>query len=351
MEVKNESFGKLKNGKEVNLFTIRNEDGSLAKFANFGATVVDLQVPNNKDINEHVVLGFDDLHKYEEIRAFYGATVGRFGNRIAGGKFTLDDVNYNLAKNEGDNHLHGGINGFDRVVWNYEILESDVPSVKFSYLSRDGDEGYPGNLNVAVTYSFTVNHELILNYCISTDKPTVKNVTNHSYINLSGNVKESITNHTIIINGNKFLPIDEKLIPIGEIISVEETPMNFLNHRRIGEKIDYEDKQLKHGLGYDHCWVLNKDKDELSFAAEVYDPQSGRVMKVFTTEPAIQFYSGNFMDGSHSGREGIPYDYRYALCLETQHYPDSPNHKNFPSTRISPESTYNSKTIYKFLVR
>ena len=256
-----------------------------------------------------------------------------------------------MARNEGENHLHGGIKGFDRVVWKYEVLESDIPSIRFSYLSKDGEEGYPGNLNVSVTYSFTKIHELIINYEMTTDKPSVRNITNHSYFNLSGNVKESVLIHTIKINGDKFLPVNKNLIPTGEVRPVENTSMDFLNHKIIGRRINNEDEQLNYGRGYDHCWILNKDGNELNFAAEVYEPNSGRVMKVFTTEPAIQFYSGNFMNGSHSGREGTPYKYRFALCLETQHYPDSPNHSNFPLTRISPGDTYKSETIFKFSIK
>ena len=348
MEVENKIFGKLKDGNEVKLFTIKNEDGSQAQFTNYGAAVVDIQVPDKRGDNEHILLGFDHLNQYEEIRAFYGATVGRFGNRIAKGRFSLDGKTYNLARNEGDNHLHGGIKGYDRIVWKYEILEREIPSIRFSYLSRDAEEGYPGNLSVSVTYSFSQNHELTISYEMTTDQLTVKNITNHAYFNLSGNVKQSILNHIIQINGNKFLPIDKDLIPIGEERLVKNTPMNFLVNEIIGKRIDYEDEQLKYGHGYDHCWILNKDKNELGFAAKVYDPESGRVMKIFTTEPAIQFYTGNFMNGSHLGREGIPYEHRFALCLESQHYPDSPNHSSFPSTRIAPGDIYKSKTIFKF---
>ena len=351
MKVEKESFGKLKDGKEAFLFTIKHEDRSLAKFTNFGAAVVSVQVPDKKGNIENVVLGFDNLRQYEDIRGFYGATVGRWGNRIGDGKFSLDGVGYELFTNDGKNHLHGGKMGFDRVVWDYEILESEIPSIKFSYLSADSEEGYPGNFKVSVTYSFSKDHKLSIDYKMETDKPTVKNVTNHSYFNLSGNLKENILEHTIKIMADKFLPVDNTLIPTGELRNVEGTPMDFTEHHPIGERINEDDEQLKFGLGYDHCFVFNDNNDSLKKITEVYEPNSGRLMVVYTTEPAIQFYSGNFMDASHSGQEGVPYAYRYAMCLETQHYPDSPNKPEFPSTRLESGEVYKSKTIYDFTVR
>ena len=351
MKVEKESFGVLSDGSEVFLFTINNKDGSLLQLTNFGAAVVALKVPDKKGKIENVVLGFDSINKYESIRGFYGATVGRYGNRIDAGKFSLNGKEYLLATNEGPNHLHGGIKGFDRVVWDYEIINSPSPSVKFSYLSPDGEEGYPGNFNVAVLYSFNDEHELIIEYEMTTDKPTVKNVTNHSYFNLSGDVDENILNHTLVLHADRFLPVDENLIPTGELRSVEGTPMDFTIGNEIGNRIENDDEQLLRGGGYDHCWVLSDSSDGLKLAAEVFEPNSGRLMKVYTTEPAIQFYSGNFMDGSHSGREGQPYAYRYAMCLETQHYPDSPNHPEFPSTVLDSGKVYSSKTIYSFSVK
>jgi len=350
MKIEDEVFGTLKSGKEIRLFKIENQDGSKAEFTNFGATVVCVQVSDKDGNNENVVLGFDDINKYEDIRAFYGATVGRCGNRIANGKFSLNGEDYLLNTNEGSNHLHGGIKGFDRVVWDYKILD-DESAIKFSYLSKDGEEGYPGNFRVSVTYSFNEKHELKIQYEMTSDKATVKNVTNHSYFNLSGNVKRSILEQQITITADRFLPINKNLIPTGDIRPVENTPMDFRELTDIGKRINEDNEQLKFGLGYDHCWVLNESKQSMNFAAEVYDPKSGRLMEILTTEPAIQFYSGNFMDGSHAGREGVSYKYRYAMCLETQHYPDSPNHADFPSTVLDSGQVYNSQTIYKFSIK
>jgi aldose 1-epimerase len=346
-----ECFGKLKDGTEVHSFTINNDDGSSAQFTNYGATVVSIKVPDRNGVNEHVVLGFDNVEKYEVNRAFYGSTVGRYGNRINEGKFTLDGKEYVLNTNEGPNHLHGGLKGFDRIVWDYEILDDNIPAIRFSHLSEAGEENYPGNLNVTVTYYFSKNHELIIEYEMITDAPTIKNVTNHSYFNLSGNVDKSILDHTLMLNADQYLSIDKNLIPTGRLLFVKNTPMDFLKSVEIGERISDNYQQLELGGGYDHCWVLRNKIDKPMFAGEVYEPDSGRMMKVITTEPAIQFYSGNFMDGSHSGRERIPYKYRHAMVLETQHYPDSPNHPDFPTTRLDPGEVYKSKTIYEFSVK
>lgn len=351
MNIQKESFGTLSDGTEVFTFTISNDDGSKVVLTNYGAALVNLFVPDKIGNLENVVLGFDNIQQYEIIRGFYGATVGRFGNRIASGKFTLDDKEYILNTNDGPNHLHGGDIGFDRVLWNYEILNGNSPAIKFSYLSKDGEEGYPGNFNVSVTYSFSSDHKLKIDHSMYTDKPTVKNVTNHSYFNLSGNLKSSILDHSLKINADKFLPVDSTLIPTGELRDVDNTPMDFTAHKLIGRDINADYQQLKFGLGYDHCWVFNDSSSNLKFVSELYEPVSGRVMKIHTTEPALQFYSGNFMDGSHSGSEGKPYNYRHAVCLETQHYPDSPNQPNFPSTRLEPGEIYNSTTVYEFLVR
>lgn len=352
MEIKKKSFGHVSET-EIILFTIKHDDGTIAKFTNYGATLVALKIPDKNKKIDNVVLGFDQFEQYKEIRAFYGATVGRYANRIDNGNFVLNGKEFQLNSNEGNNHLHGGINGFDRVIWDYEIIEDSIPSIKFSYLSEDGEENYPGNFNISVTYSFTPKHELIIQYEMSTDQPTIKNVSNHSYFNLSGNVKNSILNHYLQLNSEEFLPIDDELIPTGELRKVEDTPMDFRKPIKIGARINLDNTQLKYGGGYDHCWVLNQKtfKDDLIFAGELFDSVSGRVMEIYTTEPAIQFYSGNFMDGTHKGREGIPYKYRHAVCLETQHYPDSPNHENFPSTILNPGDKYISKTVYKFFIK
>jgi len=352
MGIKKEIYGNLKDGREVHLFTFRASNGSELKLTNYSAAVVSLRLPDRKGNIENVVLGYKNLRDYENIRNFYGAIAGRWANRIAKGKFTLNGIEYTLATNDGENHLHGGIIGFDRVLWDFEELEyKNLPAVKFSYLSKDGEEGYPGNLHVSVLYTFSEENELGIYYNMTTDQTTIKNVTNHAYFNLSGDVKNDILNHDLVLNADYFLPVNETLIPLGELRSVEETPMDFTSPHKIGERINENVEQLKFGLGYDHCWVLNKNEDGMNYAGYVSDSVSGRRMDIFTTEPAIQFYSGNFMDGSDIGHEGLPYNYRSAMCLETQHYPDSPNHENFPTTILNPGDVYKSTTIYKFSIK
>ena len=352
MEIKKEVYGTLQDGREVYLFTLKISDGSELKLTNFGATVVSLKVPDRKGKIENVILGFKDFKDYENIRHFYGAIVGRWGNRIDKGKFTLNGQEYTLATNDGENHLHGGIMGFDRMLWAYEeTVYKDIPAVKFSYLSKDGEEGYPGNLKLSVIYTYSEQNELGIYYKMTTDQLTVKNITNHSYFNLSGDVKDDILKHDLVLNADKFLPVVAGLIPTGELKSVKGTPMDFTSPHKIGERINEDDEQLKYGLGYDHCWVINESKEGMNNAGYIYDSVSGRRMDIYTTEPAIQFYSGNFMDGSDIGHEGLPYNYRSAMCLETQHYPDSPNQESFPTTVLIPGEVYKSTTIYKFSVK
>jgi aldose 1-epimerase len=352
MKIKKEIFGKLSNGTEVDLFVLDHPNGAQVQFTNFGAPVVALKVPDKNGIIEDVVLGFDELEKYENIRGFYGAIVGRYGNRIAKGQFILDGNEYQTPLNDGENSLHGGFVGFDRVVWKVEDYSADKDAIlKLSYLSKDGEEGYPGNLTVTVTYKFTLDLELVIDFEVSTDKKTVKNITNHAYFNLSGNVKDDILNHLLMLNADKYTSVVPGLIPTGEIEAVMGTPLDFRNPTAIGKRIDQDDEQLKLGHGYDHNWVINNADGKLNFAGTLYEPNSGRLMEIFTTEPGIQFYSGNFMDGSHSGHNGKVYKYRNAVCLETQHFPDSPNHPQFPSTTINPGETYKSRTVYKFSVK
>jgi aldose 1-epimerase len=352
MKIKTEIFGKLSNGIGVNIFTIDHPGGAQIQITNYGAAVVALKVPDRNGIIEDVVLGFDELEKYEKIRGYYGAIVGRYGNRIANGRFTLDSKNYQLPVNDGENSLHGGFKGFDRAVWKVEEYSADEDAiVKLSYLSKDGEEGYPGNLNVTVIYKFTLDLELEIEYEITTDKKTVKNITNHAYFNLSGNLKEDILGHLLMLKATTYTPVLPGLIPNGEIVTVKGTPMDFLNPTAIGERIDQDNEQLVLGLGYDHNWVINNADGSLKLAGTLYEPTSRRLMEIFTTEPGIQFYSGNFMNGSHSGHDGRVYKYRHAVCLETQHYPDSPNHPEFPSTTLNPRETYKSKTVYKFSVK
>ena len=352
MKFSKEVYGTLEDGREAFLFTLKQDDGTELNLTNYGATVVSLKVPDREGNPEHVILGFKTLQEYETIRHFYGAIVGRWGNRIDKGIFSLNGIEYTLATNDGDNHLHGGIEGFDRKLWDYEELTyEDKPAVKFSYLSKDGEEGYPGNFNVSVIYTFSEEKELGIHYEMTTDKPTVKNVTNHSYFNLSGNVKSDILAHELHLNADYYLPVVQGLIPKGILEAVKDTPMDFTKPFKIGARINEDNLQLVYGLGYDHCWILNKNEDGMNYAGYVYDSASGRRMDMYTTEPAIQFYSGNFMDGSDIGHENLPYKYRYAMCLETQHYPDSPNHENFPSTVLNPGEVYKSTTIYKFSVK
>jgi len=352
MTIKKETYGTLQDGREVHLFTLETSDGSELRLTNFGATVLSLKVPDRNGKMENVILGFKDLKDYENIRHFYGAIVGRWGNRIAKGKFTLNGKEYTLATNNGENHLHGGIMGFDRVLWDYEELSyNDLPAVKFSYLSKDGEEGFPGNFKVSVIYTYSEEKKLGIYYEMTTDQATVKNITNHAYFNLSGDVKDDILSHDLVLNADHFLPVDEGWIPFGEIRPVNGTPMDFTSPHKIGERINDYDKQLKNGMGYDHCWVLNKSESGMNNAGYIYDNSSGRRMDIYTTEPAIQFYSGNFMDGADIGHVGLPYNYRSAMCLETQHYPDSPNQEDFPTTVLNPGEVYKSTTIYKFSVK
>lgn len=350
MKIWKQHFGRLADETDVDLIIMQNADSKI-KFSSYGASIVSLKVPDKKNNPEEITLGFENLRQYERNHGYYGAVVGRYGNRIANGKFTLNGKEYVLAVNEGKNHLHGGVRGFDRVVWKIDgISEGNDPHVIFSYLSRDGEEGYPGNLSVKVLYSFNDNHELKIKYVVNTDKTTIKNITNHAYFNLSGNLKTNILSHFVLLNADQFLPVDEGLIPTGEVRSVKDTPMDFLTAHKIGERINQDDIQLRFAKGYDQNWIIKDSKEKLKFAARIGDVESGRILEVYTTEPGLQFYSGNFLDGSHKGHNGKSYNYRDAFVVETQHYPDSPNHQNFPTTILEPGEIYESETLYKFLV-
>ncbi len=346
------SFGTTPTGDSVTLYTLTNRQGVEARIMNFGGVVVSLKVPDRNDSLADVVLGFDELEPYLESAPYFGAIVGRYGNRIANGKFTLDGTEYNLAQNNGPNHLHGGLKGFDKVLWQAKPVEADSSvGLILNYRSADGEEGYPGALSVTVEYILTNNNELRIEYEATTDAPTVVNLTNHSYFNLAGQNQGPILDHEMMINADRFVPIDSTSIPLGPLASVEETPMDFNQPTKIGERINNDHPQLVNGTGYDHCWVLNKSGDELSQAAVVHEPTSGRVMEVFTTEPGVQFYSGNFLDGSLPGKEGAVYGRRTGFCLETQHFPDSPNQSDYPSTELRPGEKYQTTTVYKFSVR
>lgn len=342
----------LPDGTQVKLYTLSNENGLSATVTNYGGIIVDLMVPDKDGRMDDVVLGYESIEDYVKDNPYFGALIGRYGNRICNGKFVLDGTTYDLAINNGKNHLHGGLKGFDKVVWDTAEEETpEGPSLKLHYLSKDGEEGYPGNLDVNVTYTLTNKNELRIDYRATTDKTTICNLTQHSYFNMKGHGNGDILGHELMINADNFTPVNEGLIPTGEIRSVEHTPMDFRKSTPIGERININDQQIKYGLGYDHNWVLNKKSNELTLAASVYEPQSGRYMEAWTTEPGIQFYSGNFLDGSNIGKGGNVYNQRNGFCLETQHYPDSPNKSDFASVVLKPGEKYETTTIYKFLTK
>ena len=351
-QVTKESFGKTADGQQVDLYTLHNTRGAEAKITNYGAIVTSLKVADRNGKFDDVVLGFNDFDSYLKNDPYFGAIVGRYGNRIAKGRFTLNGVEYKLATNNGENHLHGGIKGFDKVVWTAHEMKSPAgPAVVLTYLSKDGEEGYPGNLNVRVVYTLTNNNELKIDYTATTDKDTVANLTHHSYFNLAGEGNGDILNHLVTINATRFVPTDAGSIPTGKLMSVAGTPFDFLKPMAIGARINQDDEQLKFGSGYDHTWVINGRPGVLRQAASAYEATSGRVMQVWTTEPGVQFYTGNFLDGTKTGKSGKVYQRRFGFCFETQHYPDSPNHPAFPTTTIRKGQTFKSTTIYRFSSR
>lgn len=348
LKIESSIFGETPDG-TAELYRLENSNGMVVEITNYGGIVVSIIVPDSAGNFEDVALGFDSLSPYLEEHPFFGAIIGRSGNRIAKGKFSLDGNNYSLATNNGPNHLHGGIKGFDKVLWSASKIDTtDAVGVVLTYSSKDMEEGYPGNLKAKVTYLLNNKDELQINYEATTDKPTLCNLTNHSYFNLAGAGNGTILDHQLMINADHYTPVDETLIPLGEIAPVEGTPFDFTTPTAIGARINEEHPQIKNGLGYDHNFVLNKEDAGLTLAATVYEPTSGRVMEVFTEEPGVQFYAGNFLDGSLVGKDGKKYDYRYGFCLETQHYPDAPNQPNFPSTVLNPGETYSTGTIYRF---
>ena len=347
--IEKEPFGLTNEGKQVDLFKISHKDGMIVTIINYGAIVTSLFVPDKEGVLADIVLGYETLKEYVEDRSYFGATVGRIGNRVADGKFVLDGVEYELARNDGENHLHGGIKRFNKRIWAPEIIDHrGVPTLKMTYLSKDGEEGYPGNLRISVSYSLTNDNGLKIDYAAETDKLTILNPTHHSYFNLAGAGNGEILDHVLTINADTFTPVREGLIPIGEIRDVTGTPLDFRNPKAIGERINANDEQITLGLGYDHNWVLNNWDSSLNLAVTLYDLRSGRFMEVFTTEPGMQFYSGNFLDGSITGKEGKIYHHRSALCLEADHFPDSPNQPDFPPVTLGPGETYEQTTIYRF---
>jgi len=349
--IKKESFGKTKDGQAVDLYTFSNASGMEVRAMTYGGIILSIKVPDRNGKFDDVTLGFDSLEPYLANSTFFGALVGRYGNRIGKARFKLDGKEYKLAVNNGPNALHGGLKGFDKVIWQAESFDKpEGVGVVFRYTSPDGEEGYPGTLQVLVTYTLTDKNELTLDYHATTDKATPVNLTNHAFFNLAGPGVRDILDHQMMINADNTTPVDITLIPTGEIKSVEGTPFDFRKPTAIGARIDANDQQIKYGPGYDHNFVLNRKGEGLSLAARVAEPTTGRVMEVSTTEPAVQFYTGNFLDGTLTGKGGHVYKRRYAFCLETQHFPDSPNKPSFPSTIVKPGETYTSKTVYAFSV-
>ena len=340
-------FGTMPDGTPVEIVTLKNGKGMEVRVINYGAIIQSIRVPDRSGRFADVINGHDTLEGYRTRSRFFGAVVGRYGNRIAKGKFTLDGREYTLAVNNGPNHLHGGTVGFDKVVW--KIARVTPTEIALSRISPDGEEGYPGNLNVTVAYSLSESNELTVAYSATTDKPTPINLTQHSYFNLSGQETGDISQHVLTLNADRYTPADATQIPTGAIVPVAGTPFDFRKPTPIGSRIDAPDEQLKVGMGYDHNFVLNRKGAGLFVAARLQDPKSGRTLEVRTTEPGIQFYSGNKLDGTITGKGGAVYGKRSGLCLETQHFPDSPNHENFPSTILRPGQKFESKTVYKFM--
>ncbi len=340
-------FGTTKDGVATELFTLKNANGVEARITNYGGIVTHLFTPDRSGKLGDVALGYDTLAEYEKVTPYFGALIGRYGNRIAKGKFTIDGTTYSLATNDGANALHGGVKGFDKVVWTAKAIPGDEPALELSYLAKDGEEGYPGNLKVIAVYTLTKDNALKLDFTATTDKATVVNLTHHSYFNLAG--KGDILSHEIMINSDAFTPVDSGLIPTGELRPVKGTPFDFTKPMAIGSRIKEKDEQLKFGGGYDHNWVLNQPKaGECVLAARVYEPSTGRVMEVETTEPDVQFYCGNFLNGTITGKYGQVYQFRSGLCLEPQHAPDSPNQPKFPSVVLRPGQTYKTMMLYRF---
>ncbi len=338
-------------GKPVDMFTLTNGRGIEMQVISYGAIIMSLKVPDRAGKTADVVLGFDSPEGYlgPPPPPYFGALIGRYGNRIGKAQFTLDGKTYKLVANNGPNHLHGGTRGFDKVLWTAKPNETpDTSSVIFTRTSPDGEEGYPGNLEVRVTYTLNTSNELAVDYHATTDKSTPVNLTQHSYFNLAGHDSGDILGHQLMINGDRYTPVDDTLIPTGELASVEGTPFDFRTPTAIGARIEQDNPQLKNGKGYDHNWVLSRRSDRLSLAARLTDPKSGRTLEIQTTEPGVQFYSGNFLDGSIKGKGGHVYAKRSGLCLETQHFPDSPNKPNFPSAILRAGRPYDSRTVFTF---
>ncbi len=349
LKIEKAPFGEVE-GQPVDLYTLTNANGLVMTVTNYGGIVVSLTVPDKAGNLGDIVLGFSAVADYVKNSPYYGCIVGRYGNRIGKAKFSLDGQEYTLAANNGENSLHGGVKGFDKVIWAAKEVKTDnAVGVELKYLSKDMEEGFPGNLDATVTYWLTNDNEFKIEYAATTDKPTVVNLTHHSYFNLAGEGSGDILGHELTINADTYTPVDQGLIPTGKLEPVEGTPMDFRTATAVGARIDADFEQLKFGKGYDHNWVLNrKSAGDMELAATVFEPKSGRVMEVLTTEPGLQFYAGNFLDDSRTGKSGKVNGFRTGLCLETQHYPDSPNKPDFPTVVLKPGETYKTSTIYKF---
>lgn len=350
--VKKESFGKLPDGTTIDSYTLANKNGVEVKITNYGATVTSIKVPDRSGKFEDVALGYDSIDGYLAKNPHLGSVAGRYANRIAKGEFTLNGKAYKLAKNNGENHLHGGPKGFYQALWTATPVESgDNVGLTLKYLSKDGEEGYPGNLDVTVTYTLTGDNALKIDYAATTDKDTILNLTNHSYFNLAGAGNGDILKHELKINSEQITPVDSTMIPTGDVKPVAGTPFDFSKLTAIGARINDQDEQLILGKGYDHNFILNVNNTISTPAVEVYEPTTGRVMEVFTNQPGVQLYTGNFLDGTITGKGGKVYNQRYGFCLETQHYPDSPNKPNFPNVVLKTGQRFDSTTIYKFSSR
>ena len=351
--ISKQPFGQTPEGQAVDLYTLRNAKGAEACIMTYGGIVVSLKVPDKKGNFGDVVLGYNDLNSYIKNNPYFGALIGRYGNRIGGAKFRLEGKTYTLAANDGPNSLHGGVKSFGKVVW--QAAKAEVgpkgPRLELTYLSKDGEEGFPGNLKVTAVYTLTDNNELRVDFTATTDKPTVCNLTHHSYFNLAGQGNGDILGHEVYINANMTTLVDKQLITTGELKPVDGTPFDFRKPAAIGARINAPDTQLQYGPGYDHNWVINKPPGKLGLMARVYEPVSGRVMEVSSTEPGLQFYAGNSLDGTITGKSGKVYQRRTAFCLEPQHYPDSPNKPMFPTTELKPGQVYQNTIIYKFSVK
>ncbi|KAF0152896.1 MAG: Aldose 1-epimerase [Ignavibacteria bacterium] len=342
-------FGNVETDKEVSLFTLKSKNGMKVEICNYGAAVVSIFVPDKNGKSENVVLGYDSAQGYEKCSSYFGAIVGRYGNRIGKGIFVLDGKNYQLDVNDGENHLHGGKFGFNKRIWDAEPIQTDTgQSLKLTLIDNNGEMGYAGTVKLDVIYTLSEENELIIDYLGETDETTILNPTHHSYFNLSGDLTKNILDHHLMLNADYITYVDKGFITTGELNKVENTPFDFRNLSRIGENINSDNQQIKYGLGYDHNWVINNWDKTIKKVGELYEPVSGRFMEIFTDQPGIQFYSGNFLNGEQIGKNGIACNYRTGLCLETQHFPDSPNKPSFPSVIINPGEQYVQKTIYKF---